>query len=130
MRSRYGSIVLPVQVSDRTLHLIPDADSLKFRHYAFASDYVADQVAERLWNGARQELEMFLQGSSSVSTLAALRERLFQSFAHHVLQLGGDFELRDLQTGELPEIPRQPVSMLNAGVHGAVQPDLVNQAVP
>ena len=95
MQPRTGEL----QVSDWTLHIIADKD-LRWSHFTFASQYVADQLVDRLLEGARRELELFLSSSRGRPELAQIRACLFESFVHHVLPLGGVFEQRDLDTGE------------------------------
>ena len=108
--------MLSLQVSDRTVHMMPDPQTLLWSHYAFASEYVAEQVLLRLLTSARNQLEVFLSSSYGLSELAHVRSRLFESFVHHVLPLGGKFELRDLQSGKFVQ------KRLNACVHCAVLP--------
>ena len=108
--------MLNLQVSERTVHMIPHPQWSSWSHYAFASEFVADRVFKRLLNSALDQLERFLSNSYGLSELAQVRRRLFESFVHHMLPLGGEYELRDLQSSELvPELS-------NACVHGAVLP--------
>ena len=79
--------------------MIPDPQSLMWSHYDFASEHVADQVFWRLLNRGRSELEVFLSRTYGLPELAHVRSRLFERFVHHVLPLGGKYELRDLQSG-------------------------------
>lgn len=90
-----------VQVSDCTLHLIPDPKTLSRTHHDFASQYVADEVLANLLRCFPSELEDFLSSSWAYHELAHVRRRLFKSYVHRVLPLGGDYELRDLQSGVL-----------------------------
>ena len=80
--------------------MIP-TDDLRFSHFAFASQYVADQVLVRLLNSARQELGVFLLNCRGPYRSAQVGSHLFERYVHHVLPLGGTFECRDLETGEL-----------------------------
>ena len=93
--------MLHLQVSDQTIHMIADPNTFQLLHYTFASQYVADTVGERLLENARNDLENFLASSKGLSELAQVRGHLFQSYVRHVLPLGGHYEARDLQSGEL-----------------------------
>lgn len=88
------------QVSDRILHLIPDAD-LNRSHYVFASEYVEERVISKLIASRRVDLEIFLISSAGISDFVVIRGRLFEAFVHRILPLGGTFDIRDLTTGEL-----------------------------
>ncbi len=92
--------MLSLQVSDCTIHMIPDPQTLSWSHYAFASEYVAEQVLVHLLTRDRDQLEVFLSSSWGLSELAHVRGRLFEHFVHHVLPRGGEYELRDLHDGE------------------------------
>ncbi len=94
--------MLPLQVSGCTIHMIPDPEPLLEPHYyyAFASEYVAEQVLVHLLTRDRDQLEVFLSSSWDPPELAHVRGRLFEHFVHHVLPLGGEYELRDLHDGE------------------------------
>ncbi|KAK9805693.1 hypothetical protein WJX72_012256 [[Myrmecia] bisecta] len=85
-------------VSDRTLHMIPD-DDLNRSHLAFASPYVEERAIHQLLSSARTALESFLVSSLDISELAVLRGRLFEAFVHRILPLGGTFDIRNLETG-------------------------------
>ncbi|KAK9830474.1 hypothetical protein WJX72_011947 [[Myrmecia] bisecta] len=89
-----------VKVSDRCIHMIPKAN-LDRSHYDFASKYVADAVITNLLAGSRRDLELFLVTSRDIPLLAMLRERLFEAFVLHIRPLGGKFDSRDLQNGEV-----------------------------
>ena len=93
--------VLPLQASDETIHMIPDQSNLM--HFAFASEYVAERVFERLYQIARHQMEVFLSTSYGQAHFDVVREHLFRQFVHYVVPLGGKYELRDLQTGEACE---------------------------
>ncbi len=80
--------------------MVPDPKTLMWSHYAFASQYVIDMVLERLLQSAPDDFEIFLANSYGLPELAQVRSCLFESYVHHVLSLGGEYELRDLESGE------------------------------
>ena len=102
-RQQGRDVVMHLQVSECTLHMIPD-DDLNRSHLAFASAYVEERVIHRLLSSARTALESFLVSSQYISELAVLRGRLFEAFVHRILPLGGTFDIRDLETGKLTRI--------------------------
>ena len=84
--------------------MIPNLD-ISFSHNAFPSEYVANQIIERLLWQPRADFEGLLTLSRGIGDLATVRGRLFGAHAHRLLTLGGDFETRDLQSGtRLPTI--------------------------
>ena len=87
--------------------MIPHPESLLMSHCAFASEYVVDQVFIRLLQSARDKLMDFLQNSANLSELSVICGQLFERYVHYRLPLGGNFEIRDLQTGRLDHALQQ-----------------------
>ncbi|CAG8701674.1 12189_t:CDS:2, partial [Acaulospora morrowiae] len=67
----------------------------------FASDYVSEEVMDKLIKNYRDQLENFVKASSSISDYSTLRDAIFEQIAHRKLLKGGSFNarllLRDVQ---------------------------------
>ena len=87
-------VVLPVQVTDRTVHWIPDTDGLGLGYHIFASEYVADEIFMRLFKTERRKLKKFFQSRfEGTGRSAAVRWRLIESYVHLMLPRGSIYEL-------------------------------------
>jgi hypothetical protein len=63
----------------------------------FASQWVADEVAQRLLLQEKAAVRVFLRSLVGEKDLASVRGQLFESFCHAILSQGGTFEARSLQ---------------------------------
>ncbi|CAG8834498.1 32511_t:CDS:1, partial [Racocetra persica] len=74
----------------------------------FASEWVAEKVMDKLERNYCQQLRNFVTASSSGNECNTLRGVIFEQIAHRILQRGGTFDIRSLEsdftsTIEIPE---------------------------
>ncbi|CAG8784172.1 4578_t:CDS:1, partial [Acaulospora morrowiae] len=62
----------------------------------FASDYVSEEIMDKLIKNYRGQLEDFVKASSSISDYSTLRGAIFERIAHRKLLKGGSFRVRPL----------------------------------
>ena len=85
------------------IHIIVQQDFLT-RHINFASPYVSQEVALRYAQFQKAELRDFLSASDAVGQLGALRGNLFEGYSHNVIQRGGTFDRRNLDTNVVDKV--------------------------
>jgi hypothetical protein len=66
--------------------------------FQFASDYVVDEIYNRVAVINREHLISFLSATQGIGETGQLRGILFEKHAHTVLANGGTFTMRDLKT--------------------------------
>ncbi|CAG8701888.1 2263_t:CDS:1, partial [Funneliformis caledonium] len=64
----------------------------------FASEWVAEKVMNRLESNYSQQLRNFVTASSSENEYSTLRGVIFEQIAHRILQKGGSFNIRPLES--------------------------------
>ncbi|CAG8614434.1 2086_t:CDS:2 [Paraglomus occultum] len=62
----------------------------------FASDYVSEEIMDKLIKNYRDKLENFVKASSSINDYSSLRGAIFERIAHRKLLKGGSFRTRPL----------------------------------
>ncbi|KAJ8330306.1 hypothetical protein O5D80_001866 [Batrachochytrium dendrobatidis] len=66
--------------------------------YQFASDYVVDEIYNRVYARDRDHLIRFVSVTREIGETGQLRGILFEKHAHTVIAKGGSFKIRDLRT--------------------------------
>lgn len=90
-------------VSNRILHLRVQPDSLCTKtHMTWASPWVAEQLAFKLWRDERAALASFVSAAAGMGELGGLRGHLWEGLCHARYAAGGGFSCRDLQSPEAP----------------------------
>ena len=89
------------EVSHRILHLHVEADFVTTT-VRWASLWVAEEVAMRLFEYEKNNLIMFLSAAAVDKDLAGLRGVLWEGYCHRVLATGGNFNCRQLGTRTMP----------------------------
>ncbi|RHZ89298.1 hypothetical protein Glove_16g200 [Diversispora epigaea] len=82
----------------------------------FASEYVSKRVIDALIENHRKDLERFVISSSSINEFGALRGYVFEDIAHRILQKGGRFNIRLLDsdsTSSTIEFPKRDKLVFN-----------------
>lgn len=79
--------------------MVPDKH-LRWTHFSFASDYVADQVVAQQLKQACSDLELFVARCPGMAEFAQVRGQLFKAYVHQAITQGNTFPVRDLQTGD------------------------------
>ena len=88
-------------VSHRILHLHVEADFVT-TSVRWASLWVAEEVAMRLFENEKNNLITFLSTSAVERDLAGLRGVLWEAYCHRRLAAGGNFNCRNLVTTAMP----------------------------
>jgi len=70
------------------------------RTVRFASDYIAERIADKFLQDEENKSLMFLRKSAKIPTLASVRGSFFEMYAHKVLQGNGKWNVCDLSTHE------------------------------
>ncbi|EEY67030.1 crinkler (CRN) family protein, putative [Phytophthora infestans T30-4] len=83
------------QVSHRLLHYRV-SKAFDSEYFVFASQYVQQEVYNRLYKKDKRKLLEFIAASDGVGALAVLRGHLFEGHVHSVLPRGGTFRVRRL----------------------------------
>ncbi|KAJ1339493.1 hypothetical protein BSLG_005882 [Batrachochytrium salamandrivorans] len=66
--------------------------------YQFASDYVVDEIYNRVYARDRDHLIRFVSVTREIGGTGQLNRALFEKHAHTVIAKGGSFKIRDLRT--------------------------------
>ncbi|EGF81375.1 hypothetical protein BATDEDRAFT_23764 [Batrachochytrium dendrobatidis JAM81] len=66
--------------------------------YQFASDYVVDEIYNRVYARDRDHLIRFVSVTREIGETGQLNRVLFEKHAHTVIAKGGSFKIRDLRT--------------------------------
>ncbi|EGF79877.1 hypothetical protein BATDEDRAFT_25351 [Batrachochytrium dendrobatidis JAM81] len=66
--------------------------------YQFASDYVVDEIYNRVYVRDRDHLIRFVSVTREIGETGQLNRVLFEKHAHTVIAKGGSFKIRDLRT--------------------------------
>lgn len=85
-------------VSHKVLQYKVDIPSYKKSHVIFASDYVSERIVQRLAEREHAELVKFVKYVRD-PVISVVRGNLFESLAHTELCKGGQFRVRNLETG-------------------------------
>lgn len=83
------------EVSNRVLHLRVKADFIN-TYTTWASPWVAEQIAYKLWRTERQQLQLFLNAGTGLSDLGGVRGNLWEGLCHARLAAGGTYCCRNL----------------------------------
>ncbi|CAJ0751810.1 24068_t:CDS:1, partial [Entrophospora sp. SA101] len=118
-----GEIDHADDVSHRIIHIhtnLPDEDGGENeeseeapyiqKFIRFASEWVAEKVMDKLERNYSQQLRNFVIASSSENEYSTLRGVIFEQIAHRILQKGGTFNIRPLEsdiTSSTIEIPER-----------------------
>jgi hypothetical protein len=100
--------------SHKLLHIVvksDEADSMDryiHKHIAFASMYVARQIAAKFEKSNKADMLAFLRGSAGEANASSLRGNLFEGHAHNMLLRGGTFNIRDLASGVPDSVTFEP----------------------
>ncbi|EGF77367.1 hypothetical protein BATDEDRAFT_27719 [Batrachochytrium dendrobatidis JAM81] len=66
--------------------------------YQFASDYVVDEIYNRVYARDRDHLIRFVSVTREIGETGQLNRVLFEKHAHTIIAKGGSFKIRDLRT--------------------------------
>jgi hypothetical protein len=84
------------KTSFHLIHYLVDEKEFKKVGIDFATVYIAKLWMEKQEVKCRDDLVMFVKSSEGLGTAGALRGHLHEGYAHHILSLGGEFQIRDL----------------------------------
>jgi len=101
-------------ICHRLVHIIPKLGYQQWSH-DFASPFVASEVSKHLYEDLRTQLETFLVSSQGIAPLAALRGYLLESYTHRKLSAGGNFKIRNLETGGTSTLTLLPLEIVKFG---------------
>jgi hypothetical protein len=101
------------EVSNRVLHLRVKADFIN-TYIAWASPWVAEQIAYKLWRTERQQLILFLNAGTGLSDLGGVRGNLWEGLCHARLAAGGTYRCRDLDYPEGDPVDKSFLQSTNA----------------
>jgi hypothetical protein len=77
------------------MHFKISAD-FQLQNVDFASQHIADGIIRGAEVTRRRDIELFLGDSRHFGVFGALRGSLFEAMAHELLEIGGDFSVREL----------------------------------
>jgi hypothetical protein len=101
------------EVSNRILHLRVKADFIN-TYVAWASPWVAEHIAYKLWRTERQQLLLFLNAGTRLSDLGGVRGNLWEGLCHARLAAGGTYRCRDLDYPEGGPVDKSFLQSTNA----------------
>jgi hypothetical protein len=94
-----GASSADAEASNRILHLRVRPETAYTETYMdWASPWVAEQIAYKLWRDERGALVTFLGAAAGLGELGSVRGHLWEGLCHARLAAGGSFRCRDLQS--------------------------------
>jgi hypothetical protein len=113
LQSIQDSIGKPEAADDachRLIHQHVLNRKLTRKRMEIASKFVSDKMVQHLMSTERDRLLAFLRASTAEDEPSSVRGHLFESYAHRRLSEGGEFNVRNLATGDgatwqLPALP-------------------------
>jgi hypothetical protein len=94
-----GAMDTAQPVSHRLLHLSVVDDSFQRVCVVVASRYVADEVSQKGSQAHMEHLRSMVDLVIDMPATRAAAGAFFESYAHRLLQRGGEFEVRSLASG-------------------------------
>jgi hypothetical protein len=108
-----GSSSAHDEVSNRVLLLRVKADFIN-TYIAWASPWVAEQIAYKLCRTERQQLLLFLNAGTGLSDLGGVRGNLWEGLCHARLAAGGTYRCRDLNHPEGEPVDKSFLQSISA----------------